>query len=535
MPPERRGADPLEEAKGYLLIALLATLMPIGWLSGAESEVSGKVGYISGNTVYIDLGQADGLAVGDTVTVTRDGETIGKMVIESTASEASSCASLFPATDCQPGDRVSAKVAIPEVGAGAPSPEAMKPEEPVRGNIVQGRVSFGSLFSDDLTASGLDFTQPSLAARITVDEFLGRPLTLNLRHRTRLYSRETTLDGDTSGDRWTHQVFEFYLSYEDEEKPYRLSFGRLLPSAPRGLGTIDGALLEYRLDDCLTIGAAGGTRPDILSAGFQADEGTFGLFTNYGYLIGDRDRISLSAAFSGSYRSGSVNREYLFLEGDYGRGERLSTSGNVEIDLNRSWKRPEGGGLLEVTSLFLSARYRFLDGISMNLSFDNRRPPRTLDNRSVPDSLFDDSARRGLHIGLSWRYSPRVQVSGGFGMRFREDTDHTLSGSGMIRIADFPIEGVSTSAQLMLFRSTFARGYRPIAGIDLSPTGNLRIGARGGDSITDVSGERSHNPWIGASSHYRLSRRSFLDASLTSYLSERLRSVQLFAETGYLF
>ncbi len=516
------------------MTVLILVLLPIGRLFCAESEAGGSVGYISGNTVYIDAGSADGISVGDTVDVTRGETPVGKMVIVNTATNASSCEPLFPIENVRIGDRVVTSAEVQPGEEVAQTPVTKETTRPKRKNRLRGRIALGSLLSEDLTDSGLDFSQPTLSTRIGVNDIAGKSLQLRLRHRSRYYGRERSLTTGASRERWTHQVFELALEYAGDESPYRIQLGRLLPKAPRGLGYIDGALVEYKPRDRLSLGVTGGTRPDLLNAGFESDNATFGVFARSEYAVGGTGKASFSAAFVGNYRSGSVNREFLTLEGDYYTSSRLSTSGSLEIDMNRGW-RASGEDLLELTSMYLTARYRLNADLSANVSYDTRRSPRTLDTRSIPDSIFDDSYRKGLHTGVSWSMSPRVRMSGNFGVRFREDVDNTISASGTIRIREFPMIGMTTNGRFQLFRNMFSRGYRPTVGFAMSPIRDLMVNLRFGDSIYDIGGEVTHSPMVGSSLNYWLSRRRFLAVSFNGYLSERNRSLQLFGETGILF
>ncbi len=503
----------------------------------AEAEIHGKVGQVAGDAVYIDIGRLEGLDEGDTVHVRRDGVIIGKIVVTAIASQAASCRPLFPISGVQAGDPVVVHIRT------VPLAEE-KPVIPIAGtatayagsdNRVHGGITFGSLLSEDLTQSGLDFSQPSLGMRITVEQIAGEPLDLRIRHNTRYLGRETQLGGDTTKDRWTHKLSELFLTYGGKEALFRIRAGRLLPSSPRGIGYVDGGMIEYRTRPTLSFGLVGGTRPDLLDSAFRSDEPMFGLFTRYERKERNMGRRSISAAFVGRYRNGTVNREYFYLDGDYTSGGRFSSNGSIEIDVNRGWKHADRGRRFDFTSLYLSARYRLSEELSLNASYDTRRATRSLDNVSTPDSLFDDSLRRGLHSGAVWSPSGRVRISGDFGVRFQEGVENTYSASASARMRDFPLTGFHTSASLFMFRSLFTRGYRPAVNLNLPLIHGLRIDLRGGDTIYDLPGGTEHNPWIGSSFYRRLGRWNYVSFTHTQYLSDQLRSVQIFLETGVLF
>ncbi len=496
-----------------------------------DGEVAGEVGYVSGTSVYIDIGWSDGVAEGDTVLVKRGDLPVGIMIVVSTASKASSCRPLFPVTEIKRGDGVLSKSkTIPEAeGEEKPTESVETAPAPRRITELRGRASLGSLLSEDLTSSGLGFSQPAMNMRVTLDNIAGQPLSLNVRHRSRYYGRESF------GDRWAHQTYELAVIYGEEGIPCRVEIGRLNPSAPRGLGYIDGALVEYIRGRDFRVGAAGGLRPDIFDASLNGNEQIYGIFADYHKRLSGRARASLAGSLSGSYNNGLVDREFLFLESDYSSGDRFSTANSVEVDLNRNWKSAAGNPTVELTSIFLTTRYRALDGLSMNLSYDTRKRNRGIDDISVPDSLFDDSFRQGLHAGVSWAPLRRIDVSGGFGVRFRTGVDNTISASGSVRVRNFPTASATTTTHVSFFQTMFTRGYRPVLGCRISPTRGLLVDARVGDYIYSVAETTGHNTWIGSSVNYRLRARQYLALSFRGYLSERLRSAQVFAETGIAF
>ena len=516
---------------------VLAILLGCGArASWAGEEIRGAVGYVAGKTIYIDIGRSAGISAGDTLSVTRAGEIIGSVVVIHTASTASSCTSLSP-VEIRVGDEVTAgeRALGMEMNAGRGSAVAPAEAPARRMTRIDGSVSLGSVLSEDLTDSGLGFSRPSLSTRLRVRDIAGRPLTLELRQRSRYYGRESRLRSGGPEDRWTHQIYQLSLTYRPEGSPYTVRWGRILPSVPRGVGYVDGILFGYRSQRHFELGVVGGFRPDEYSADLRFDERTVGAFAAIDLEPRGSDDLELSGAFVGSYRSGTVDREVFVSEGNYSAGTSFSASGSVEIDLNRGWKREMGEAPLDLTRLFLGARYRAAEGLSLHLSYDGRRPARTADNRATPDSLFDDTVRRGLRAGVSWSASPRIRLAGSAGVRFRSGRDNTMSADGSARIRGFPARGVNTGVRFALFRTMFNNGYRPMAEIGVKPLRDLMLDVGAGDTIYDTAGEKSHDPWVTSSLRYRLTRRQFLALRFAAHMSARLRSARLSGETGIRF
>lgn len=523
---------PLE---ALILIAFLFSMaLP---LQAVENRVRGTVTYISGSSVYVDVGTSSGITSGDTLLVVRGRAVIGPVVVSAAARHSSSCSPLVPILDIRVGDEVTAsaeQVSEPET----PEPEPEKvviTSRSVPANQVSGRLSLGSYLSRDLTQSGLDFTRPSLSAVLRMRRLGGTPLALEFRQRVRYLGRESESNVSLEEDRWASRVYELALVYEERGNPLALRFGRFSPEGARGIGYLDGALARYALTERLTVGVAGGVRPDYFDAGIDTREKAFGIFTRYDRKTSAGRMISASAAFSGTYGDGTVSREFFFLEGSYAAGRRFATRNSVEIDLNRGWKRSDGRPALEVTGLFLTARIGVLEDLTIGVSFDNRKNLRTLYNRAVPDSLFDDALRRGFHTSVSWKFNSKMRVDGSFGIRARQGFDDTISGSGALRIADFLGKGLSLNARLSVFRMMFTQGYRPSVGLGFPRLGDLRLSVSGGSYIYDVGGSKVSHPWMESSADYRLGRNVTASAVFWSYLSSGLKSARLFMEVSYLF
>jgi len=66
------------------------------------------VRYLSADHVYLDAGLAEGVAVGDTLTVARDGRAIATLVVVHAADHSASCTVVFAAEPVRAGDAVAA-------------------------------------------------------------------------------------------------------------------------------------------------------------------------------------------------------------------------------------------------------------------------------------------------------------------------------------------------------------------------------------------------------------------------------------------
>ena len=76
----------------------LTVMIIVSVLGATEKTIQGKITYLTADQVYCDLGREDGVNVGDTLTVFRRNDEIGKIITTNLARQSSVCASLIPVT-----------------------------------------------------------------------------------------------------------------------------------------------------------------------------------------------------------------------------------------------------------------------------------------------------------------------------------------------------------------------------------------------------------------------------------------------------
>ena len=93
------------------------------------------------------------------------------------------------------------------------------------------------------------------------------------------------------------------------------------------------------------LGVAGGTEPDPDNSSFDADNSRAAVFLSFEGGSPENQRIASTVAFSGSYHSGTVSREFVYLQNAYSYTRRFTAYQSLEIDINRDWRRGSGGKL----------------------------------------------------------------------------------------------------------------------------------------------------------------------------------------------
>ncbi len=496
----------------------------------------GQVKYISLDIYYVNLGKKQGVNEGDTLSVIRNRNLVGKLRVIKVANYSCACKLITRKNKIKLGDQVVALKSGLLNNSEILSPQKRRKYGPYfQNNKLKGSIDFQTLWFNDMSNTDIDYSQQALVSKIEIERLLNTPLRLSMRWRTRRHHRETTFNNRIATDEWRHHIYELGLIYEPENSPVEFAMGRFLDHRVRGIGFVDGALFSVKLNPRWRIGLVGGTEPGLKNLDFRTDEQKFGVFINHERGDYQTQKISSTLAFSGRYHSGEVSREFFYLQNNYWRGGKFSIYQSVEIDINRGWKRRLQNASLQISNFFLSLHYTPYDNITVNLSYDARKNIRFYENRSIPDSLFDETIRQGIHTGFTIRLPRQVRFSGNFGVRLRKGhLKNTISASGALYVRNL-LKHVSMSTRLSYFSSMFTTGYRPSLDIRIPLQREFTLRLGGGSYIYKLGNSTSSNHWLEVDADYYFNRWFFGSLGYRYFITNQLKSGRFFLETGVQF
>jgi hypothetical protein len=434
--------------------------------------------YVSAENVYLAGGTAGGLAVGDTLTIERDGSPIGHVVVAYAAEHSASATAVEQNLGVRPGDRARAvlrRAAAPQPGERAvpASPETrddrerlereattQRPRRPLA--RLSGSAAFEWEYVADDSDANLDFTRPTLRLDLKAREVLGGNHTLQLKGRLRYDDRTHALSSAVPESEWRDRIYVFSLSYDNAGAPYSYELGRIAGPTIGGIGYLDGALLSRRISPAVRAGLFAGLQPDWRDADPQGSIRKTGGFVRYENASSGERRIDGAVAFVGEYHGSTVSREFVVLATRVWSRTGWSFSQSAEIDVNRGWRFERAGDRLSLTSIWLMGQVRPAEWLGLSLGYDGRTPHLTYDMRSVPETLIDEAFRDGLRGRVSVRAARDWNVSLTGGARRREGDDElTRSLGATITGARFPTKQMSLTAGVRGFAGEIADGVNP--------------------------------------------------------------------------
>ena len=490
-------------------LALLAGVS----LAGAAVAATAKVSYLAGGSVYVAAGEKEGLAVGDTVVVERDGRAIAWLRVAAVSSHRASCDTLRTLERVQVGDAVAftVRALAPAAGAtpAAAAAPARKTARPAWAAGLHGRLGARYL-TVDTDGSGT-IRQPALDLRLEGTGVGGTPLDVGLDLRGRRVTFQRPGGGTETDDRT--RVYRLSVAAHDPSGRWRLTVGRQLSPALSPVNLFDGALAETR-GARWSAGLFSGAQPEPLRMGLSGDIMEGGGYLEWHQSAASQKRWSLSGGAVSSYQSGSPNRDFGFVQVFY-LDRIFSGFGAQEVDLNRGWKRDLGEAALAPTSTYLNASVRVVQGVSLRAGFDNRRSVRLYRDRVTPETEFDDRWRQGSWGGLSLDLTGHLRL-GGDARTSAIGGSRRLNGwSGVAELyrlgpLEAALRGRLSHAQGAGIESdlvSLGLGLDPLAWSHVEVTGGLR---RTKDPLAET---KEDTRWESADLDLTLARHAYLNAS----------------------
>lgn len=524
----------------------LALALTLAAVVAHAQDVEVHVRYRTADTVYLDAGQAAGLAEGTRLQVIASGAVVAELEVTFVAEHSASCRVVSEKGKIAPGQRVVRLGAPPPPAAAAPvpsptpSPEAPPPAaarayEARPWGRASGSVSLGwmRLWDDTPLPPGVSLlgttTPPAKrdleerTARVDLDlrELGGQPVGFRLRGRVRDDARSGVSGVNLPPSARDDRLYEAAIRYAPPSGRLRAEAGRLGGAIPFSIGILDGAMAEYRVAPVLFVGGVAGRGADAgwLASGSSA--------TRYGAFVRLTPRGTLSEALFSLLRDGSRDRAAV---------ESRLRSGDVRFTERIQIEHADG--TTRVTDVFATAAYRAAPSTSLSISYDRQRTL-ALRDEVVP---FDQALREALRQGL--RASIDVQSKGALGgylsggLRMQEaEVEHAWSASGGLRHPH--VMGLSASADGsyyvnhstsgVLATARVGRVVRDRHSIDVSyvySSYTLR-------AATD--GDRRTQQWLRISGLGVFGRGIFARADVEYAHGQDLQGPRAFLELGYRF
>ncbi|MEZ4650002.1 MAG: hypothetical protein R3E97_14675 [Candidatus Eisenbacteria bacterium] len=514
-------------------------LVAAGTASSAADvlRLEGRVRQLSVDFVYVDLGTNDGLAIGDTLSVTSGASRGESLVTTYVAGRSASCQLVSrPGTTASiaVGDAVAATLsgrsaeARPKTAPtklSFPTPRSgVMPTPTTGGRSVRTRDGWGrvhgSLSVDWLQTVSEDGEKTTRDPRGRF-EIRGRDLLgKNLRARASLRTGRRTSSSSADGSSLP-EVRQLWFDYHDDASRVGIRGGRLLIAEAGSFAYLDGGAVNYLPTSHLELEMYVGRQPDWVD---RSAKGGVYIAGGAARLPMETVRSSLLVSLLREIRQQDRNRDWAYLEARSEPVRSLRFYARTQFQLT---KRDDAERLPEESDpefdptdfevfrsylesrLSVSARYRPVDEFWWSVSYDESSLLSEYEATTTTEDRFDRSARNGWRTTLSLEPAEfwRTQLGGSW--REGESLDDRWSVNGYVqrqRLVSWPVD---LTVQMRVFDAGYSRGSTPSVELEhISPHG-YSLELRGGMHIYEATGstDARSDRWARLSSSVSLPSR----------------------------
>ncbi|MEO8636203.1 MAG: hypothetical protein ABI587_13090 [Gemmatimonadales bacterium] len=535
-PLPHRAAGAPRALSGSVFHLLLGLLLPVAPLAAQDTIAvrSANVVYLTGSSIYITAGRADGLVEGQNVSVIRHDSVAATLRVAFLSSHQAACELVRGTADVSVGDLIHYLPSLPATIT--PTTGVASSRRPTRHRLsgpgIHGRIGARYLVAQESPGSG-GFHQPSVDLRFDGLGVAGTPLGLAIDVRTRRTTSSST-NGTSTVDGHT-RLYQAALFWNQPGSGFRLAVGRQYLTAVTSVSLFDGGLVEVG-GSHLTVGAFGGTEPAPANLGYSREVQDFGGYFQLHSATGSGSPWSITTGGVGSYSSGKANREFAFLQTSFNT-RALSVYGLQEMDYYRPWKVQQGEPAISPTSTYLSTSLRPARWLALNVAYDNRRSVRLYRDAVDPATSFDDAYRKGVWSGLSL-IGRRVRLSGD--VRF---SDGGTSGSATAYTGTFGLDRMtplhlSFTGRATQYRNATLDGRIFTGRIGVDPWQAVHLDLNGGlrnehSPLADPS--HRNITWFGGDLDVSIARAWYLSLSGQRERSPDLTTTQLYSSLSWRF
>jgi hypothetical protein len=484
----------------------------------SDSLRTALVTYISGQSVYVGAGRADGVREGTAIEVRRAGTVIATIRAEYLSSHSSS-GSIVSSTDAPAvGDTVRYRPTIDQratpiadstvtLQSRAPGPPW---RQPVRGHVGVRYVSI----SQPGAAGGAALAQPSADVHVEGSNVGGTSLGFVIDGRSRRTIGASAMLVSPIDQRTL--VYEASISATQQRSGARVSIGRQYSTALSSVSLFDGMTAEIN-QPRWGLGLFGGTQPDVSTMDFSTDIREAG-----GYVqIHNRPEAdvpwSVTTGAVDSRDLGQLNREFGFAQLSL-NASKVSLFATQEVDVNRGWKRTAGEPAVSPTSTFGLLSIRPTDELTIQAGVDNRRNVRLYRDYISPETEFDDAFRQGVWGGATLTLRQRVRIGGDVRVSRGGPAGAASYYTGSLGFGPLTRAGLDVRVRSTSFETDGASGWLHAWSASVDPAGAVRLEVDGGlrtqraaagFTSSDTTGAAARLPdarWIGGSIDVSLGR-----------------------------
>ena len=494
-----------------------------------------RITYVSGASIYVEVGSKDGLREGSHLDVVRAGAVVADLVVAYISSSRASCTVARSTAEPVVGDSVrfipvAAPVAV-VAGAGASSASGSRRSSPIR-----GRVGVRYLVSDPGSGAGGTLTQPAFDLRLDGAQVGGSPfgLAVDVRSQRSLISAAPGAAAPAPTN--VTRTYQAALLFNPLASPLHISAGRQFAGAISTIGLFDGLTVDM-VHSHVSYGVLGGYQPDFATFDFSSLTKEYGAYVQFHNIPAQSPIWTLTAGGVGAYQGSQIDREFGYLRATF-NNRWLSIYATQELDVNRGWKATAEGSSTTPTATFAMAQVMLTDALSIHGGIDNRRNVRLYRDYLNPESTFDDAFREGMWAGSSLSAWGHLRLSGDVRESSGGTSGKSQSYTGTASLWRLTPLQLAVHARTTRYTGDLNSGDLQSLALEANPWSTVRVqftsGVRSSRLASDTTAG-SRTTWTGIDADVGIGRSVYLWVSTSRESGALFHPAQTYAALSYRF
>jgi hypothetical protein len=461
----------------YLIYIFILSVLSIELKAQVVSEgITGKVSFVSTQNVYVRFKSTEGISLGDTLFVLSGSKLNPVMVVNNLSSTSCVCTALVSKVMSVSQDIVARRKIKAEILQNRDPEKIVKevPEKSIRVDStkkyfnpdalrqkINGSISVYSY--SDFSNSGVKNSNQfrynyMLDARNVGNSKFSIENYITFRHTLGDWS---VVKSDVFN---ALKVYTLAVSFEPD-KTSKIILGRTINYRISSMGAMDGLQVEKTFNK-FSFGVVAGTRPDYTDYGFNSKLLQYG-----GYLAFDTKKDNYfsqsSLAFMEQMNNMKTDRRFLYFQHSDYLLKNLYFFSTFEVDLYKVQNFiPQN--TLDLTSIFVSLRYRISNNLTVTGSYDQRKNVLFYETyKSLLDSVYQNERRQSFRLQASYRILQNLTFGIESGYHFQKTDPHPSKNLyGYLSYVQVPGIGVSVTLTGTYLESAYMNGK--VLGADIS-------------------------------------------------------------------
>jgi hypothetical protein len=412
-----------------ILVISLTLLCSKTFGQDKDITVTGRVSFVTSANVYVKFESTSAINIGDTLTFSS--KKTPCLIVQNKSSISLVCTPIFNC-DLKKDDavyfnytvKVDEKIAV-ENPKPVKSIEKSFEKPTVKEEIdlksrenIRGKVSIASY--SNLSSTSADRHRMMYLFSMDAQHINNSKLSFEsyINYRQYLKTKETSAYQSKN----SFNIYNLALKY-DVDPTFSLTLGRKINNKTSSLGAIDGLQAEKYFGKNY-VGIIAGFRPDINDYGFNSKLLEYGGYI--GRAINNKSLYSQTTlGLLQQTNNGQIDRRYGYFQHSSTILKKLNLFSSLEFDLYNKVDTIAKNSI-NLTNLYVSARYKFSRKFNLMLSYDSRKRILYYETyqTEIERLLNDNEARQGVRMRMNIKPAKNIYSGFSYSKRFQSSNQN---------------------------------------------------------------------------------------------------------------